>query len=65
MSFLTIRSSAHPLPPCARWYPRLASARTPHARGGPALSAAGRPQARAAGHGQDGGLESPLYGSQA
>src|SRR5262245_36340926 len=36
--------SAHPLPPCARWCPRLGAAR--------------RPPARAAGHGQDGGRAS-------
>jgi hypothetical protein len=31
-------ASAHPLPPCARWCPRLGSARTPHAaRLAPAL----------------------------
>ena len=35
----------------------------PHARGGPALSAAGRPQARAAGHGQDGGVGTRAAGA--
>ena len=50
-------ASAHPLPPCARWGPRLGSAHPPHAARlaqawpGPALSGTGRPPARAAGPG--------------
>ena len=49
-------ASAHPLPPCSRWCPRLGAARPPRASGWPALDAAGWPPARTAAHGQDGWL---------